>query len=97
MYPDTQRTITAARAIYAELSARNLAHEGVYVPLPLTTTLTVSSTETTLDGAIIHFVTAWDYDEPAFRREYVDGLVEALLSQPRTLIERVYLPFVLRQ
>lgn len=97
VYTDTQRTITAARAIYAELSARSLAREGVYVPLPLTTTLTVSGTETTLDGAIIHFVTAWDYDEPACRREYVDGLVEALLSQPRTLIERVYLPLVLRQ
>ncbi len=96
VYTDTQRTITAAQAIYAELSARSLAREGVYLPLPLTTTLTVSDTETTLDGAIVHFVTAWDYDEPTHRREYVDGLVQALLSQPRTLIKRVYVPLVLK-
>lgn len=97
VYTDTQRTIAAARAIYAELSARSLSREGVYVPLPLTTTLTVSSTATTLDSAIVHFVANWDYDKPAHRRGYVDSLVQALLSQPRTLIKRVYLPFVLRQ
>ncbi len=95
VYPDTQRTIDAGRAIYAELSARSLSREGVYVPLPLTTTLTVSGTETTLDGAIVHFATAWDYDEPAQRREYVDRLVEALRAQPRTATRRVYLPLVL--
>lgn len=96
IYTDTQRTIAAARAIYAELSARSLSREGVYVPLPLTTTLTVNSTETTLDSAIVYFVTNWDYDHPTNRRGYVDSLVQALLSQPRTLIQRVYLPFVLR-
>ncbi len=96
VYTDTQRTIEAARAIYAELSARSLAREGVYVPLPLTASLTVSGTETTLDGAIVHFVTAWSYDEPARRREYVDRLVEALRAQPRTAIRRGYLPLVLR-
>ncbi|RME81202.1 MAG: hypothetical protein D6775_14235 [Caldilineae bacterium] len=41
VYTDTERTIAAARAIYAELSARSLAREGVYVPLALTTTLRV--------------------------------------------------------
>jgi hypothetical protein len=97
VYADTQRTITAARAIYAELSARSLMDEGVYVPLPLTTTLTVNGAETTLDSAIIHFVTNWNYNEPTYRREYVDSLVQALLSQPRVLIKRVYLPLVLRQ
>ncbi len=95
-YADTQRTIAAARAVYAELFARSLSREGVYAPLMLTTTLTVSGTETTLDGAIGHFVTAWDYDEPIQRREYLDSLTEALLSQPRTPIRRIYLPFVLR-
>lgn len=97
VYTDTQRTIDAARAVYAELAARSLAREGVYVPLPLTTTLTVSGTPTTLDGAIVHFVTAWNYDEPLHRREYVDELVEALLAQPRASIRRVYLPLVLRR
>ena len=96
VYTDIQRTIAAARAIYAELSARSLAREGVYVPLPLTTTLAVNGTETTLDGAIVHFVIDWAYSEPANRRGYVDSLVQALLSQPRVLIKRVYLPLVLR-
>jgi hypothetical protein len=96
VYTDTQRTIAAARAIYAELSARSLSREGVYVPLPLTTTLILSGTETTLDSAIVHFVTNWNYDEPTLRREYADSLVPALDSQPRTLIKRVYLPLVLR-
>jgi hypothetical protein len=97
VYPDAQRTIAAARAIYAELSARSLSREGLYGPLPLTTTLTVSGTETTLDGAIVHFVTDWDYDEATQRREYADSLVQALLSQPRAAIRRVYLPLVVRQ
>ncbi len=97
VYTDTQRTIAAARAVYAGLSARSLAREGVYMPLPLTTTLTVSGTETTLDGAIVHFVTTWNYDEPTYRRAYVDSLVEALLAQPRTLIQRVYIPVLVRQ
>ncbi len=92
VYSDTQRTINAARAIYAELSARGLSREGVYVPLPLTTTLTVSGTETSLEGAIEHFVTGWAYDEPSRRREYADRLVEALRGLPRTAIKRVYLP-----
>ena len=97
VYTDTQRTIDAAYAVYAELAARSLAREGVYVPLPLTTTLTVSGTETTLEGAISHFATAWNYDQPTHRREYVDSLVEALLSLPRRSIQRVYLPLVVRQ
>lgn len=96
VYTDTQRTISAARAIYAELSVRSLSREGVYVPLPLTMTLTLSGTETTLDSAIVHFVTNWNYDEPTLRREYADSLVRALDSQPRTLSKRVYLPLVLR-
>lgn len=95
VYTDTQRTIAAARAVYVQLAARSLAREGVVTPLPLTTTLTVSGTETTLDGAIVHFVTTWNYDEPAHRRAYMDSLVEALLSQPRKAIKRVYLPLVL--
>lgn len=96
VYTDTQRTIAAARAIYAELSVRSLSREGVYVPLPLTMTLTLSGTETTLDSAIVHFVTNWNYDEPTLRRKYADSLVQALDSQPRTLFKRVYLPLVLR-
>ncbi len=79
VYTDTQRTVTAARAVYAELAARSLAREGVYAPLPLTTTLTVSDTQTTLDWAIVHFVTGWKYDEPTQRREYADSLVQALV------------------
>ncbi len=96
VYTDTERTIAAARAVYAELSARSLAREGVYAPLPLTTSLTVSGTETTLEGAITHFVTAWAYDEPARRREYVDSWVEAIQSLSRTPIERVYLPMIVK-
>jgi hypothetical protein len=96
LYADAQRTIAAARAVYAELSARSLSREGVYVPLPLTTTLIISGTETTLDSAIIHFVTNWNYDEPTLRREYADSLVQVLLSAPRTMFTRVYLPLVLR-
>jgi hypothetical protein len=96
VYTETQWTIAAAQAIYAELSAHSFSREGIYAPLPLTTTLTVSGTVTTLDGAIVHFVIGWDYDEPAYRREYIDELALALLSQPRTLIERVYLPLVMK-
>ncbi len=96
VYSDTQRTIAAARAIYAELSARSLAREGAYLPLPLTATLTVSGTQITLDEAIVHFVTAWNYDEPARRRAYADSLTAALLALPRTPTRRVYLPLALR-
>jgi hypothetical protein len=95
-YTDTERTIAAARAIYGALSARSLAREGTYLPLPLTTTLTVSGTATTLDEAIVQFATGWDYDQPTQRREYLDSLVQALLSQPRALITRVYLPLALK-
>ena len=67
------------------------------MPLPLTTTLTVSGTQTTLDGAIVHFVTAWEYDKPAQRRAYADSLVEALLTLSRASVKRLYLPLALRQ
>ena len=97
VYTDTLRTIAAGRAVYGELAARGLSRDGVYAPLPLTTTLTVSGTQTTLDGAIGHFVTNWDYTAPVHRREYVDSLVQALLAQPRTPVMRVFLPLVLRQ
>ena len=40
-------------------------------------------------------MTAWDYDEPAYRREYMDRLVEALQGLSRTPVRRVYLPLVL--
>lgn len=97
VYTDTWRTVAAARAIYAELSARSLSREGLYVPLPLTTPLSVEGAETTLDGAIVHVVTAWPYSEPARRREYMDLLVEALLSEPREEVRRLYLPLVPHQ
>ena len=97
LFTDTQRTMAAAQAIYVELSARSWLHEGVYAPLPLTTTLTVSGTETTLDGALLYFVTHWDYQAATHRREYVDSLVQALLAQPRKLISRMYLPIMRRQ
>lgn len=96
VYTDTARTIAAARAVYAELSARSLTRGGVYAPLPLTTTLTVSGTETTLDGAIVEFVTGWLYSEPSHRREYVDRLSQELLSEPRTPVRRAFLPVVVR-
>jgi hypothetical protein len=97
VYTDTGRTVAAGRAVYAELSAHSLSRDGLYVPLPLTTPLTVSGTATTLDGAIVHFVTDWDYGGAIHRREYVDSLVEAVLSQPRTMVKRVYLPLAMRQ
>lgn len=96
VYTDTQRTIDAARAVYAELSSRSLLREGVYVPLPLTTTLLVSGTETTLEGAMVHFVTDEDYNLPTYRRQYAANLVQALQAQTRTPIRRVYLPLVLK-
>ncbi len=96
VYTNTQWTIAAAQAIYTELSARSISREGIYTPLPLSTTLTVSGTETTLENAITHFVTHWNYDEPALRREYTDQLIQALLSAPRTVLGRIYLPLVLR-
>ncbi len=96
VYTDTQRTIDAAHAIYAELSTRSLTREGAYLPLPLTTTLTMSGTATTLDEAIEHFVTGWAYDQPASRRAYADAIVQALQTLPRIPIQRLYLPLVVR-
>ncbi len=96
VYTDTQRTIDAARAVYAELSARSLSREGIYMPMPLTTALTVNGAAMTLDEAIVHFVTGWDYDEPSRRREFADSLVEALASQPRMRIKRTYQPLMLQ-
>jgi hypothetical protein len=96
VYTDTERTLAAEQKIYDELSKRSRMREGVYKPLPLTTTLTVSGTETTLDGALVYFVTHWNYQGATQRREYVDSLVQALLTQPRALINRVYLPLVRR-
>ena len=97
VYTDTRRTIAAARAIYAALAERSVAREGIYPPLPLTTTLRVSGTETTLEEAITHVVTTWDYDQPARRRAYLDALVQALLSMSRAHPGEMYLPFVLRE
>lgn len=96
VYSDTQRTIAAARAVYAELSARSRWREGLYVPLPLTITLTVSGAETTLDGAIVHFVTDQPYNQPNYRREYATSLAEAVQAEQRQLIRRVYLPLLLK-
>jgi len=97
IYTDTGRTIAAARTIYSALATRAWQREGVYLALPLTTTLTVSGTTTSLDGTIIHFVTGWDYAAPSYRREYIDKLLEALLAQPRQPISRLFLPLVRRQ
>lgn len=93
---DSQRTIDAARNVYTELAARSISIDGKYMPLPLTTTLTVSGTVTTLDGAIQHFVQDWGYDGqgPSNRRAYVDQLTTAIMAQPRTTIQRAYLPFI---
>lgn len=94
-YPDAQRTIDAALAVYDELSERSRLREGVIYPLPLTTTLIVSGTETTLAGAIGEFVRGQPYQEAAYRRDYADHLVAALRNLPRTAIDR-NLPLVLR-
>jgi hypothetical protein len=95
-YADTQRTVAAALAVYGELSARSRSREGVYVPLPLTTSLVVNGTATTLEGAIDEFVRAQPYQEAAYRRAYADRLVTALQGQSRTAIDRGYLPLILR-
>jgi|GEM_PF-843097 len=94
-YTDTQRTIDAAVAVYNELSARSLRREGVYRPLPLTTVLTISGTETTLQAAIIEFVTRWSYEEAPSRRQYADSWAAALLAYPRAATYRRYLPLVI--
>lgn len=94
VYTDTVRTINAAHAVYSELSARSLSREGIYFPLPLTTTLTVSGTTTTLDGAITHFVIDQNYDVPTYRRQYVDSLVYAITTTVRAPIDRLYLPII---
>lgn len=97
VYSDTQRTIEAARAIYAELTARSIVREGLNYPLPLTTSLIVSGAVTTLDGAIVHFVTHWDYENsPQDRRLYVDDLIGAIQSTPRLSINRVFLPLLFK-
>lgn len=96
-YGDAQRTIQAAKAIYAELSARSLLREGGYVPLPLSTTLAVSGTQTTLEGAIAHWATDRNYDDPIYRRQYVASLSEAVQALPRTKIGRLYLPVITRR
>ena len=95
-YPDSQRTIAAARVVYTELVSRSRTGEGLYAPLSLNARLTVNGEETTLDGVIVHYATTWAYDEPAQRRAYLDGLVAALLSQRHTLTRRMYLPVLLR-
>ena len=95
-YTDTARTLNAAHAIYTELSTRGLQREGVYIPLPLTTTLTVSGSITTLDGAISHFVLDRNYDNPTYRRQYVDSLVYAITTTVRAAIDRLYLPVISR-
>jgi len=95
-YPDTQRTVDAALAVYGELSARSRLREGTYFPLPLTTSLVVNGTATTLEGAIGEFVRGQPYQEAAYRRSYADHLVTALLGLPRAAINRAYLPLVLR-
>ena len=91
VYSDTQRTIAAARAAYAELSTRSRLREGLYLPLPLM----ISGTPTTLDEAIARYATDYSYDRPLPRREYVASLGRALQSQPRTPTRRAYLPSVL--
>lgn len=93
---DTQQLIDAALAVYAELSARSMAREGVYRPLPLTATLTISGSQITLEQAIIHFITAKNYDEPRYRRDYATALVAALNTVPREAITRVYLPVIVK-
>jgi len=95
-YTDTVRTINAAHAVYGELAARSLQREGVYVPLPLTTTLTVSGVVTTLDGAITHFVIDRAYNVPTYRREYIDSLLAAISTTLRTPIQRVHLPIIVK-
>ncbi|MBN1315484.1 MAG: hypothetical protein JXA42_08450, partial [Anaerolineales bacterium] len=96
VYSDTQRTVEAARAIYAELARRSILREGIDYPLPLSTTLIVDGSETTVDGAITHFVTGWDYDSPADRRQYVFNLITAIQGLDRTTIERIYMPLVFK-
>ncbi|MBN1259243.1 MAG: hypothetical protein JXB35_01050 [Anaerolineae bacterium] len=96
VYSDTQQTIAAALAIYDELSARSIAREGIYWPLPLSTPLIVSDTTTTLEGAIVHFVKDRDYDQPEYRRAYAANLAQAVQAYPRSPIRRIYLPLVLR-
>lgn len=94
VYTDTQWTIAAARAIYGELSAHSLSREGMYVPLSLTTTLTVNGVQTTLDEAIVLSVTDWGYDAPQQRRDYEDDLVQALRAQPRARVTHMPLPYM---
>lgn len=93
---DTRQTIDAALAIYAELSTRSMMREGVYKPLALTTTLTVSGSQTTLEQAIIYFVTAQNYDNPRYRRDYMAALVTDMALLPRELASRVYLPVIVK-
>jgi len=88
---DAQRTIDAARAIYAEMSLRSRTMEGISTPLALTDTLIVDGKVTTLDEAIVHFVTTWNFDQASLRREYLkDSLLPALNTT------RVYLPMIVR-
>lgn len=93
---DTARTRTAIQAVYAELALRSLQREGLRPPLALDTPLTVDGSPTTLQQALDHFVTTWEYDQEVMRRLYVQHLVAAIQALPRVSLHRVRLPILMK-
>ncbi len=92
-YTDALRTDKAVRHVYAELSARSRQREGLYVPLSLDAP--ISGTETLSDMLTV-FIHGWDFEHAAERRAQADRIAAAVLQTPRTLIQRVYLPLIVR-
>ena len=78
---DSGRMDAAVQAIYAELAARGLAHEGRYAPLGMGRRLLFMDGRPTLQVALKGFVHDWEWNQAPGRRAYTDDLVRALLGQ----------------
>lgn len=89
-YTDSMRTDLALRAVYAQLVARSLTHEGVYPPLDLNAPI---SSTATFSEALSTFVHQWDFTQATARRAFADNLAQLVLIQR----QRVFLPLVLSE
>jgi hypothetical protein len=97
-YPgDSQRTIAAAKNVYAELSNRSFVREGNYLPLPLSTVITVGSDGAiTLEEALFRYARNYEFNQASARRVYVNSIVAGILAVSRTESKRLYAPIVLK-
>jgi hypothetical protein len=102
---DSLRTDEGILAIYAEMTRRSLAREGIFIPLDLDADLPGVTGATTLREAFYSFVHQWpfDYELPSRhgesarnRRDYAMQIAQAVQALTRQTIQRVYLPLTLR-